>query len=123
MKKNNYFVIPNRNILLTLTFLISGIFLSSCSKEEAPIVNNIETEMSIIEILDSYSNDETTRRPNSKKPTFKTLSVALAKTGLAGTVSSNILTVFAPTDAAFAKLGLDQDNICLLYTSPSPRDA
>jgi transforming growth factor-beta-induced protein len=91
--------------------LITGSFFTSCSNEDAPLVDNMEIEKSIIEVLDSYSNDDVTRRPDSKKPTFKTLSVALAKTGLAGTVSSNILTVFAPTDAAFAKLGLDQKNI------------
>jgi transforming growth factor-beta-induced protein len=35
----------------------------------------------------------------------------LARTGLAGVVSSNQLTVFAPTDAAFAALGLYPNNI------------
>lgn len=35
---------------------------------------------------------------------FKTLTAAIGASGLANTLSYNGLTVFAPTDAAFAKL-------------------
>ena len=53
---------------------------------------------------------------------FTTLIAALEATGLDTTLSDmdSKFTVFAPTDDAFALLG--QDVICLLYTSPSPRD-
>lgn len=44
---------------------------------------------------------------------FETLVAALACTDLVGAVSGKQqLTVFAPTDAAFAKLGLNASNIC-----------
>jgi transforming growth factor-beta-induced protein len=52
---------------------------------------------------------DTKSKPN--KPSFKTLKAALAKTGLMGVVSSSELTLFAPTDDAFAALGLNQQNI------------
>lgn len=44
---------------------------------------------------------------------FTTLVAALSCTGLVPAVSgTDQLTVFAPTDAAFAALGLDADNVC-----------
>ena len=107
------------SILLVFIFSIT---LTSCTTEEidSPIENN--QSKSIVEILENYGNDQTSTgkstystgksaKNNNSKPTFKTLSVALAKTGLAGTVSSNRLTVFAPTDQAFSDLGLNQQNI------------
>lgn len=97
-----------------LLFIFSISFIS-CSTEELDDPNGIDQGKSIVEILNNYGNDQdsSTKSVNSKsgKPTFKTLSVALAKTGLSGTVSSNRLTVFAPTDKAFSDLGLDQKNI------------
>jgi len=105
---------------LLLVFVIS-LVLTSCSTEEVNQVSIADQELSIVEVLDSYNvddNEEAARSGNNKsdkskgkKPKFKTLSVALAKTGLAGTVSSNRLTVFAPTDEAFASIGLNHRNI------------
>jgi len=47
---------------------------------------------------------------------FTTLVAALGCTGLVGAVSGKQqLTVFAPTDAAFAKLDLDAGNVCEAY--------
>jgi transforming growth factor-beta-induced protein len=50
---------------------------------------------------------------------FETLVAALSCTGLVGAVADEDaeLTVFAPTDTAFAGLGLNQDNVCDLDTS------
>lgn len=48
---------------------------------------------------------------NRHRPSFRTLNLALARTGLAGTVSSSQFTVFAPSEAAFASLGLYANNI------------
>lgn len=49
-------------------------------------------------------------------PDFETLVAALSCTGLVPAVAdpSAHLTVFAPTDAAFAKLGLKPSNVCKL---------
>ncbi len=48
---------------------------------------------------------------------FNTLVAALSCTGLVGAVADEDaeLTVFAPTDAAFADAGLDATNICTLF--------
>ena len=48
---------------------------------------------------------------------FTTLVAALSCTGLVGAVSDEDaeLTVFAPTDAAFAAAGLDATNICIAF--------
>ena len=51
----------------------------------------------------------------STTPGFETLTAAVACTGLAPALSgSQKLTVFAPTNSAFAKLGLDAGNVCTL---------
>jgi len=73
------------------------------------------SDQSISQVLESYGtadNDANAARfKGNSRNTFSTLSVALARTGLAGVVSSKRLTVFAPTDAAFAELGLNVRNI------------
>jgi transforming growth factor-beta-induced protein len=46
---------------------------------------------------------------------FTTLVAAVVATGLADTLSGGEWTVFAPTDAAFAKLGLNADNIATSF--------
>ena len=107
-----------KNFSIPLLLVMSLIF-SSCSTEEVEQVAIDNQDLSIVEVLKSYGEDDNTAARSayskssnsSSKPKFKTLSVALAKTGLAGTVSSNRLTVFAPSDDAFAALGLDHKNI------------
>lgn len=47
---------------------------------------------------------------------FNTLVAAVTAAGLADTLSSGEWTVFAPTDAAFAKLGLNADNIASTFS-------
>ena len=47
----------------------------------------------------------------SKRPKFRTLTVALARTGLISTVVRGDITVFAPTDEAFAQLGITPRNV------------
>lgn len=103
---------PNltKHNLITLIFLSLTLVFVSCSTENSDFEELNNTELSIVDVLKSYDSPETQNRLTSK-PTFKTLNVALAKTGLAGVVSSNRLTVFAPTDEAFAAIGLDKRNI------------
>jgi uncharacterized surface protein with fasciclin (FAS1) repeats len=51
-------------------------------------------------------------------PNFSTLVAAVSCTGLVPALNGDDqLTVFAPTDAAFAKLGLDAGNICAALPS------
>jgi transforming growth factor-beta-induced protein len=117
MKKQNFKII-GRNTVISFTLLAVLTFATvSCEKEEPVLTSDPEeTELSITEVLESYNvpeaEDETNlKRGYIKNPTYFTLSVALARTGLAGTVASKRLTLFAPTDAAFAKLGLYPWNI------------
>ena len=107
--------ISTSKISILLLFVVT-LFTWSCSTDDEKIIDSNTNNSSIVEVLENYgtsSNSNTAKSGDAKfkKPTFKTLSVALAKTQLAGTVSSKQLTVFAPTDAAFAKYGLNQKNI------------
>lgn len=101
-----------RIVLLTAITM----FAVSCQEEQIA-VNDLSdaTDQSIDQVLESYGNADNdanaSRIKGNSRNTFSTLSVALARTGLAGVVSSKRLTVFAPTDAAFAELGLNVRNI------------
>ena len=102
--------------LPTLLLFVLSIITLSCNTEDANIIEETGLQPTIMEVLEgfgseSFGSDAKFGQSKTKKPTFKTLNVALAQTGLAGTVSSNRLTVFAPTDAAFAKYGLNQRNV------------
>jgi uncharacterized surface protein with fasciclin (FAS1) repeats len=101
-------------------------FAVSCNKSDEVSPGNLAdaSQKNIVEVLETYdqaakggqdqSGLKSGKAAQAKKPTFSTLSVALARTGLAGTVASNRLTVFAPTDEAFAALGLYPNNIASL---------
>lgn len=106
---NSYSKLLKFKPLLVMILSLSVLF-TSCSTEESDLIEVDDPNLSIVDVLNNYDN-EGRLNMRSSRPTFKTLKVALARTGLAGVVSSNRLTVFAPTDAAFAELGLDQRNI------------
>jgi len=53
---------------------------------------------------------------------FETLTAAVVAAGLDGALSGGSWTVFAPTDAAFAKLGLDETNIADAFTKAELTD-
>jgi uncharacterized surface protein with fasciclin (FAS1) repeats len=53
---------------------------------------------------------------------FDTLAAAVTHAGLADALSSGDWTVFAPTDAAFAKLGLTADNIAGAFSEEALAD-
>ncbi len=53
---------------------------------------------------------------------FDTLVAAVVAADLAGTLSDGSWTVFAPTDAAFAKLGLDETNIADAFSKAELTD-
>lgn len=90
--------------------------LSSCSKKTdllSPQASGA-TDKNLMEVIETYAADgslNSAARSANKKPTFSTLKVALARTGLTSTVATQPLTVFAPTDEAFAALGLYPNNI------------
>jgi transforming growth factor-beta-induced protein len=55
-------------------------------------------------------------------PSFDTLVAAVTATGLVDALSGGEWTVFAPTDDAFAKLGLNADNIASAFTKAELTD-
>ncbi len=109
--------IRTRTASKVLVLTAIAVFAASCEKAENDFFTSApEPSDNITQILASYGEPEyysevDFKRGESAPPTFSTLSVALAHTGLTGIVSSNRLTLFAPTDEAFAKLGLDKKNI------------
>jgi uncharacterized surface protein with fasciclin (FAS1) repeats len=105
------FIMKN-GMLSSLKFaavLAVGFLVSSCdmNPEVAPSPAQIDSQRTIVDVL----GEGTEANARSSKPTFSVLNVALARTGLAGVVSSNQLTIFAPTDAAFAAGGFNLQNI------------
>ena len=109
MRVFNYITNPNTLRVLILSLIMVGV--TACSTDEAVELEPQNDALNIVDVLKTYGDDNSDDSRARRKPTFKTLSVALARTGLAGVVSSNELTVFAPTDEAFAALGLNQRNI------------
>ena len=71
--------------------------------------------MTLEETLESYNDgteeDSEVDRHNRKRPRFRTLSKALAITGLVPVIVKNRVTIFAPTDAAFKNLGITPKNV------------
>ncbi|WP_027137494.1 fasciclin domain-containing protein [Gaetbulibacter saemankumensis] len=103
--------------LLISLFFSSLLILVSCNNESIDGNEYEASKGNIVAVLKSFdTNSEVASKTingkrGNEKPTFKALTVALAKTGLSGIYSSNQLTAFAPTDAAFEKLGLNHQNI------------
>ncbi len=103
--------------ILFIALIASLVVLSSCNKNEdlVPQVEPQTEATDIVAMLEKISNDSTyleqvvdkelkSARKWKKSPTFFNLTYALAKTRLISTVVTNDLTIFAPTDEAFAKL-------------------
>lgn len=98
---------------------IFALFFLACSsmEENQPAYDFLNNQLADIPTtLQSMENGveaedlgELERRgPN---PTFATFNAALGSTGLASVFAREELTVFAPTDAAFAELGLNPGNV------------
>jgi uncharacterized surface protein with fasciclin (FAS1) repeats len=117
MKKQNVIQIARKTTLRVFMLAAIALVAIACEKDETEdVIVKDTTSINIIEVLEAYGDNSAEfdlgiKNDRNPKTTFKTLNVALARTGLAGTVSSERLTVFAPTDEAFAALGLNQQNI------------
>jgi uncharacterized surface protein with fasciclin (FAS1) repeats len=88
----------------------------SCTDEEMvtkPAQNKSADIISVLENSSMYVSDVdvTELKKGQKAPTFKTLIAALQSTNLLTTVVKQDLTLFAPSDDAFAALGLNSKNI------------
>lgn len=106
-----------KTYLFFLPTLLFFFTIFSCSNEAVDTIDLNSGLPDLVEVLESYSSgqDITAKATDTKdgdyEPTFDVLSKALARTKLASTVSRNRLTVFAPTDDAFAALGITTKNV------------
>ncbi len=99
-------------------FVFALAFVAISCDEDTDIVPEqpqMETLKSIPDLLEGFesslNDDEIKAARLGKAPTFHTLMAALTQTGLIDDVAKNQLTLFAPSDDAFAALGLDRTNI------------
>ena len=110
----NYFVYASMFMLLTASFL-------SCSQSE--IVEETESltllqeaqnvDLSTAVETENLDPDNVEWRTGSNDNfTFRTLNQALRCTDLTGALFSGHKTIYAPSDAAFKKLGLNAHNVC-----------
>jgi uncharacterized surface protein with fasciclin (FAS1) repeats len=89
----------------------------SCSnmEEYTPNVDMVNSLDAIPEVLKSIENgiqeDGDINARKKAGATYATFNAALGSSGLASVFAKNELTVFAPTDAAFAELGLNPGNV------------
>jgi len=82
--------------LMTTAIMLTGV---SCSEDEEPMIENPIETVDIVETAIAGNPDE-----------FNTLVQAVVAADLVGTLKGDgPFTVFAPTDEAFAKLGIDID--------------
>ncbi|HBH24464.1 MAG TPA: hypothetical protein DDY13_13715 [Cytophagales bacterium] len=114
----------------TVAVLIFTFVFTACNQREDVVapkpdlqdipttLENFNEELSypITDPLEGFSSLEEARKHRKRYrarriPTFFTLFVALKKTDLFNSVVRNKLTVFAPTDAAFASLGIYPWNV------------
>ncbi len=97
-----------KKLMITSLFLVAMFALTGCSDDDNPTAvggtNNDPVEsMTIVDVAIGINEDS---------GEFSTLIAAVLAADLAGALSGeDMLTVFAPTDAAFAKLDLNADNI------------
>ncbi|EKB48443.1 fasciclin domain-containing protein [Cecembia lonarensis] len=105
------------NLKLAGLILFVAAFSFSCSdmEQDAPYAADAEELFSIPEVLksmeDGLDDASEINARRSAGATYATFNAALGSSGLASVFARNELTVFAPTDAAFAALGLNPGNI------------
>ncbi|MEM6316694.1 MAG: fasciclin domain-containing protein [Bacteroidota bacterium] len=110
------------NILKVLALCLPFLVFQSCqqenvSPESSRVAVSEETAISFdmgddIQELAQQDPNVATERTHWKRPTFNTLNQAIACAGLSSALFSGKKTVYAPSDEAFAKLGLNASNIC-----------
>ena len=102
-------ILGYQNYLISGVYLVAMFALTGCSDDDNPtaVVGNNNDQptdpMTIVDVAIGINEDS---------GEFSTLIAAVLAADLAGALSGDdMLTVFAPTDAAFAKLDLNADNI------------
>jgi transforming growth factor-beta-induced protein len=101
-----------------LLFLVLALTLQNCEEDtysattESPIEMENQIALDEAEELETLTTDDDVETRTYTRVTFNTLNQALKCTNLNSALFSGHKTIYAPTDAAFAKLGLTADNVC-----------
>ncbi|MEM1122813.1 MAG: fasciclin domain-containing protein [Bacteroidota bacterium] len=101
-----------------LLFCLPLLVFQNCTKESLTEETNVAQTTPDVTIeldqLEEYETlgDETAVERHHHRITFNTLNAAIACAGLGDVVFSGKKTVYAPSDEAFAKLGLNASNVC-----------
>ena len=98
-----------KKLMITTLFLVAVFALTGCSEDNNPTaVNNIDK----VKPSERTTIVDVALEINADSGEFSTLIAAVVAADLVGALSGNgQKTVFAPTDAAFAALDLNADNI------------
>ncbi|MEM1325975.1 MAG: fasciclin domain-containing protein [Bacteroidota bacterium] len=112
-----------RQIGQLFLLLAFSLVLQNCADNESLVTTPEPTtdEAALIDMetatdLESFETTTIESRTNSFY-TFNTLNQALHCTGLGRVLGHGLNTIYAPSDAAFAKLGLNAHNVCNLGKS------
>ena len=106
-------IIPDVNAANGVIHVVDTVILGPWPRaEETPAVGGSSEAVTGNTIVDIAVNDGR----------FDTLVAAVVYTGLADALSGGEWTVFAPTDTAFAKLGLNADNIASSFSKADLTD-
>jgi uncharacterized surface protein with fasciclin (FAS1) repeats len=98
-----------KKLTLTALFLVAMFALTGCSEDNNP---TSVTGADKVKPSERITIVDVASGINADSGEFSTLIAAVVAADLVGALSGNgQLTVFAPTDEAFGKLGLDADNI------------
>lgn len=118
MKKQFDNVIKHTNVYRMVFLFVLAFATVSCDKEDDMTSMQVSSESKdIAYVLENFSSvnagvtEDDFLKKGKKVPTFKTLVAALVQEKLVSTIAKEELTIFAPSDEAFAALGLNESNI------------
>jgi len=118
MEKNTRKLYTPLFIFKNLLLVLFAISLVQCSENDAEFEQkeqiNFEQEILDLKLASDLSQIELTdtEKKSIANRTLNTINQALRCSEFKPTLFSGVKTIFAPTDAAFKKIGLNEDNIC-----------
>jgi transforming growth factor-beta-induced protein len=98
-------------------FVLAFVTLSCNKEDDMTSMQTSSESKDIAYVLENFSSvnsgvtEDDFLKKGTKVPTFKTLVAALVQEKLVSTIAKEELTIFAPSDEAFAALGLNESNI------------
>jgi transforming growth factor-beta-induced protein len=118
MKKQLLNLISKPNAYrIALVFVLAFVTLSCNKEDDLTSMQTSSESKDIAYVLENFSSvnsgvtEDDFLKKGTKVPTFKTLVAALVQEKLVSTIAKEELTIFAPSDEAFAALGLNESNI------------